>query len=76
MALKSTLQQLEEIQTAITTLISDGVNSVSIDGISYSKTNGGIQALEQREETLYKRLSMRNTRKRTRPSFSGSQDFV
>jgi hypothetical protein len=66
MTIKSTATMLEEVQTAITTLMS-GARSVTIDGITYSQDS--VQQLQQREETLFRRLNQSNLRKRTTPDF-------
>jgi len=67
MALKTTMSQLEDIQTAIAALAA-GAQSVSIDGISYSQSS--IDSLEKREETLFRRLNQPNIRKRTTPDMT------
>lgn len=67
MALISTKKQLEQVQTAIASLLS-GVTSVSIDGVSYTKAS--LSLLQDREALLYYRLSKKNVSKRTRPDFT------
>lgn len=67
MAIQTTQQQLERVQQAIQQ-IECGAQSASIDGINYTQAN--LDVLYRREEMLFKRLSVRNLRKRTIPEFS------
>ena len=67
MSAKSLLQELDELRTAIQKLTAGGAASVTIDGVTYTKL--GLDAMTRREEVLYKRLSIRNVRKRTSPDF-------
>lgn len=66
MAARSTLTQLEEVQTAIQNVLAG--KSWTLDGITY--TYESLSALEAREKTLLRRMSTKSVRKRTRPDFS------
>jgi hypothetical protein len=48
MAVKTTTQQLEEVQTAITAVMSS--QSYTIDGVSFTRAN--LQTLQEREKYL------------------------
>ena len=67
MASKTTLQELDDVRTAIQAL-NTGAESVTIDGIQYKQTS--LMHLQARERELYRRLSIRNVRKRTLPDFT------
>lgn len=69
MALKTLKEQLEEVQTAISALLT-GAESVSIDGINYKMTS--LDMLTKREELLYARIAKQesSSRKRIYPNFN------
>jgi hypothetical protein len=68
MALTSrTIDQLNEIQTAIRALIT-GAQSVTLDGQTYTLER--LNVLQDRERELYRRLTSKRVRKRTTPDFS------
>jgi hypothetical protein len=63
MAVKTTLAQLEEVQTAITALMT-GAQSYTLDG-SHTVTRANLSALQAREDVLLRRyLSEQGTRPR------------
>lgn len=64
---KTTRQELEDVRTAIQSL-NTGAETVTIDGMTYRQTS--MVHLQNRERELYRRLSIRNVRKRTTPDFS------
>ena len=68
MAIKTTAEQLEEVQTAITALLS-GVKSYSIDG-GISVTRENLSDLQAREDILRARYNRENG---TRPRVSVGQ---
>lgn len=68
MTAKSMLQELDDLRTAIQSLISSGAATVTIDGVNYSRVS--IAQYQQREAELLRRLSIRNVRKRTIPDYS------
>jgi hypothetical protein len=68
MAAKTTLQELDDLRTAIQNLIASGASSITIDGITYQTVN--MSLYQQRERELYRRLTISNVRKRTTPDFS------
>lgn len=63
MAVKTTTQQLEEVQTAITAVMSS--QSYTIDGVSFTRAN--LSALQDREKYL---LSKYNEEQGTKPRVS------
>lgn len=74
----TTAQEYEAVQIAIqqlTTLDDDGnrrdIASFTVDGISVSYSARQLNALQERELELARRLSIRNVRKRTTSAFSG-----
>jgi len=68
MAANTTLKELDDLRTAIQSLISTGASTITIDGVTYQHT--ALSAYQAREAELYRRLSIRNIRKRTVPDFS------
>lgn len=68
----TTAQEYQVIREAIQTLTATGqsVVSVSIDGIATSYAATQLAALQDREAELARRLTCRNTRKRTMPEYS------
>lgn len=58
MAIKTTAEQLEEVQTAISALLS-GAKSVSVDG-GFTYTHENLDALTRREEILLSRYGAQN----------------
>jgi len=79
MAAITTAQEYAAVREAIqqlTTLDSSGsrrdVVSITIDGMTASYRSSQLDALQKREETLARRLTIRNSRKRTVANFSGS----
>lgn len=52
MALKTTLEQLEEVQAAISTIVS-GTQAADVDGRSYTRAD--LRVLQEREKYLLKR---------------------
>ena len=67
MAAKTTYQEWDDVRTALQSLNS-GAEQVTIDGITYRQTS--LVNLQAREKELYRRLSIRNVRKRVMPDFS------
>lgn len=68
MSAKTTLQELDDLRTAIQSLVSSGASTVTIDGVTYSRVS--LAQYQQREDQLLRRLSIRNIRKRTVPDYS------
>jgi len=72
MAALTTLAEYAAVREAIQTLTTTGAAVVSVNmgqmSVSYSQSQ--LPWLEQREETLARRLSQRNIRKRTFTDFS------
>ena len=74
-AVREAIQQL-------TTLNTDGsrrdVVSFQVDGMSVTYSAAQLPQLQDRERELLKRLSIRNSRKRVTPDFSGesSTDYL
>ena len=58
----------EAIQTL--TASSENVVSFSVDGVQVSYSQNQLQALQDREAVLVKRINARNLRKRTVPDFT------
>jgi len=71
MAVLTTAQEYQAVREAIQTLTATGksVVSVSVDGISTTYAATQMTALQDREAELARRLTVRNTRKRTVPEF-------
>ena len=71
MAALTTSQEYAAVREAIQTLTATGKSKVSItvDGMSVSYNASQLPNLQQREVELARRLSVRNTRKRTFPEF-------
>jgi hypothetical protein len=71
MAALSTAAEYQVVREAIQTLTATGqaVVSVSLDGMSYTYSASQLPNLQEREIELARRLSVRNTRKRTIPEF-------
>ena len=71
MAALTTAQEYALLREAIQTLTATGqsVVSVSVDGMSRTYEAGRLPNLQDRERELARRLSVRNTRKRTVPEF-------
>lgn len=67
----STAQEYQAIREALQ-IFSTGKStaSVTIDGMTVSYQSTQADFLQRREMELARRLSIRNTRKRTRPDFS------
>jgi len=72
MAALTTYQEWQSVREAIqqlTTLDGDGnrrdIVSVSVDGMATSYSSAQLPQLQSREMELYRRLSIRNVRKRT-----------
>ncbi len=72
MAALTTQQEYDAIREAIQTLSATGqqIVSVSIDGVSKSYAASQLTMLEKREQELARRLTIRNSRKRTTPDFT------
>ena len=71
MAALTTAQEYSAVREAVQALTSTGQStvSVSIDGVSYSYNASQLNLLQARENELARRLTVRNTRKRTYPEF-------
>jgi hypothetical protein len=71
MAALTTAQEYEAVRTAVQTLTATGQNTVSfsVDGISCTYNASQLTQLQDRELELARRLTIRNTRKRTFPEF-------
>ena len=71
MAALSTANEYAAVREAIQTLTATGQNTVSlsVDGMSVTYSASQITQLQARELELARRLSVRNTRKRTFPEF-------
>jgi len=71
MAALTTAQEYAAIREAIQTLTSTGQNTVgvSVDGVTITYSASQLTNLQAREIELARRLSARNTRKRTVPEF-------
>jgi len=71
MAALSTSAEYDAVREAIQTLTATGnaLVSVSVDGQSYTYRASQLPDLQAREIELARRLSVRNTRKRTVPEF-------
>ena len=65
MALKTTLEQLEEVQTAISTILNGGAQSYTIAGRTFTRAN--LKDLEDREKRLQKQY---NQEQGKRPALS------
>ena len=83
MALLTTAQEYAAVREAIqklTTLDSSGnrrdIVSTSIGSLSVSYSSSQLPELQKREIELAKRLSVRQSRKRVTPDFSGSGSGV
>ncbi|MEY4940409.1 MAG: hypothetical protein RIQ93_2144 [Verrucomicrobiota bacterium] len=72
-AVREAIQQL-------TTLDSSGGRrdtvSFTLGDMSYTYSQAQMQWLEKREETLARRLTQRNIRKRVTPDFGGTSDYL
>ena len=68
MAPMTMLRELAALQEAIQSLVAGNHSSVTIDGVTYQRNS--LDALQRREETLMRRLSIANVRKRVTPDFS------
>jgi len=68
MSAKTLLEELDDLRQAIQALAASGATSVSIDGVTYTKA--GLDTMQRREAELYRRLSIRNVRKRTFPDYT------
>ena len=72
----TTAAELDAVRATIQSIHATGrsLASFSVDGqaMSYEGTAAQLPALEHREETLMRRLSYRNMRKRTASDFSGT----
>ena len=70
----TTAQEYESVREAIQELTATGKSlvSVSTDGMTRSYSASQLTMLQAREMELARRLSLRNTRKRTTPDFRGS----
>ena len=66
--------EYEAVREAIQALTTTGqsVVSVNVDGMSVTYQASQLDWLEKREQTLARRLTVRNTRKRVTPDFTGS----
>ena len=71
MAALTTAQEYAAVREAVQTLTATGQNTVSftIDGMSVSYNASQLTQLQAREQELARRLTVRNTRKRTFPEF-------
>lgn len=71
MAALTTAAEYAVVREAIQTLTATGqaVVSVSLDGMTYTYSASQLVNLQAREIELARRLSIRNTRKRTTPEF-------
>ncbi len=71
MAALTTAQEYAAVREAIQTLTATGqsVVAVSIAGMNVSYAASQLPHLQQRELELARRLTVRNTRKRTMPEF-------
>ncbi len=71
MAALTTAQEYAVVREAIQSLTATGQSAVSfsVDGISYSYNASQLSLLQSREAELARRLTVRNTRKRTSPEF-------
>lgn len=71
MAALTTAQEYAVVREAIQALTGTGQSAVSftVDGISYSYNSSQLTLLQARESELARRLTVRNTRKRTVPEF-------
>lgn len=73
MATLTTQQEYELVRGVIQALLTAGTATVtmtSLDGMAVQYSQDQLPMLQAREETLAKRLSSRNLRKRTTPDFS------
>ena len=73
MPLLTTQQEYDQVRGIIQALMTAGtatVSMTSLDGMTVQYSQGQLAALQAREETLAKRLTSRNHRKRTTPDFS------
>jgi len=70
----STQQEYDVIREAIQTLTATGQStvSVSVDGMTVNYSASQLTMLDAREKELARRLTIRNSRKRTQPDFRGS----
>jgi len=67
----TTAQEYAVVREAVQTLTATGQSAVSfsVDGLSYTYNASQLSLLQARELELARRLSIRNTRKRTVPEF-------
>jgi hypothetical protein len=73
MAALTHAQEYAAVREAIQTLTATGspAATVVIDGISITYQASQLVSLQQREEVLARRLTIRNVRKRTASDFTG-----
>lgn len=83
MAALTTAQEYTALRLAIQKLTTlDGDNnrqdfaSVTVDGITVSYSSSQLPQLQDRERELLRRLTIRNSRKRVTPDFSGTSDYL
>ena len=83
MAALSTSAEYTAVREAIqqlTTLDSNGARrdtvSVNVDGMSVTYASSQLSNLQAREETLARRLTVRNARKRVVSSFGGGSSYL
>jgi hypothetical protein len=71
MAALTTAQEYAVVREAIQTLTATGASTVSwsVDGVSHTYNASQLPQLQARELELARRLTIRNTRKRTIPEF-------
>jgi len=71
LAALTTAQEYQAVREAIQTLTATGqaVVSVTLDGMSYTYAASQLANLQSREAELARRLTCRNSRKRTTPEF-------
>ena len=71
MAVLSTAQEYQQVRQAIQKLSSGKARvSFSVDGVTVTYDRDQMRWLQDRELELARRLSIRHTRKRTRPDFT------
>ena len=77
MAALTTAQEYASVREAIQ-LLSTGraAATVSVGGMSITYIANQLVELERREETLAKRLTCRNVRKRVTPDFSEGDSYI
>ena len=73
MAALTTAQEYQAIREAIQALSTGerSVQSFTADGLTVTYSQDDLEDLQEREKLLAERLTIRNSRKRTQPDFTG-----